>query len=107
METPLTLLFPFHDIFQSLMDDIFHYWRERLDPPWENRLTFGLDTEEGAALLASPNGIAAAWLHIHRAGDMGKRTPGVTNFQPWRRQPLYESGFDPTQSLERVRGTIT
>ncbi|KAL8789872.1 MAG: hypothetical protein Q9213_000940 [Squamulea squamosa] len=72
---------PFN-VSQPLMDDIFHYWRETLDVPWENRLTFDLDSEEGAALFASPNGIAAAWLLIHRAGDIGRRTPRVTIFNP-------------------------
>lgn len=64
------------------MEDIFNDRRGTTVVPWENRLTFGLDSKEGKALLASPNGLAVAWILIHRAEELGRREPRVTIFNP-------------------------
>lgn len=64
------------------MDDIFNARRGTIVVPWANRLTFSLDSQEGKALFASPNGVAVAWFLIHRAEDLGRRTPVVTIFNP-------------------------
>ncbi len=41
-------------------------------------VTYGLDSDEGKALLASPSGIAVFWLLVHRRGILGGRDPRVT-----------------------------
>ncbi|KAI4252442.1 MAG: hypothetical protein LQ352_004290 [Teloschistes flavicans] len=69
-------------IARPLMEDIFNDRRGTTVVPWENRLTFGLDSKEGKALLASPNGLAVAWILIHRAEELGRREPRVTIFNP-------------------------
>lgn len=46
-------------------------------------LTFGLDQEEGQALLGTPNGLGTAWLLIDRAKELGPRMPKVTIFSPF------------------------
>ena len=45
--------------------------------PWPG-YSFGLDTDDGRALLGTPNGIGVAWLLLDRFRDMGKRQPRVT-----------------------------
>ncbi|KAL9582553.1 MAG: hypothetical protein Q9212_003231 [Teloschistes hypoglaucus] len=70
------------NIARPLMDDIFNERRGTEVVPWENRLTFGLDSKEGLALLGSPNGLAVAWILIHRAQALGRREPRVTIFNP-------------------------
>ncbi|KAL8632444.1 hypothetical protein Q9189_001819 [Teloschistes chrysophthalmus] len=70
------------NIAKPLMDDIFNERRGTEIVPWENRLTFGLDSKEGLALLGSPNGLAVAWILIHRAQALGRREPRVTIFNP-------------------------
>lgn len=62
------------------MDAIFTARRGTINVPWSNRLTFNLDSQEGQTLFASPNGIAVAWFLIHRAQELGRRTPTVTIF---------------------------
>ncbi|KAL8735932.1 MAG: hypothetical protein Q9166_000494 [cf. Caloplaca sp. 2 TL-2023] len=63
-----------------LMDEIFQSRRGSLRVPWEERLTFSLQSDEGKALLASQSGRAIAWLMIHHAAELGERTPRVTIF---------------------------
>ncbi|KAL8931839.1 MAG: hypothetical protein Q9216_007053 [Gyalolechia sp. 2 TL-2023] len=46
-------------------------------------LTFGMDQEEGLALLGTPNGLGTAWLLIDRARELGARVPRVTIFSPF------------------------
>ncbi|KAL8660485.1 MAG: hypothetical protein Q9168_008441, partial [Polycauliona sp. 1 TL-2023] len=49
----------FNAISGPLMDAIFRQHRDTTgDIPWSARLTFDLDSDEGKALFASPNGIA-------------------------------------------------
>ncbi|KAL8643635.1 MAG: hypothetical protein Q9226_008226, partial [Calogaya cf. arnoldii] len=71
-----------NDVAKPLMDDIFNARLGTIVVPWTARLTFNLDSQEGKALLASPNGVATAWFLIHRAADLGRRTPVVTIFNP-------------------------
>ncbi|KAL8678233.1 MAG: hypothetical protein Q9186_005380 [Xanthomendoza sp. 1 TL-2023] len=48
---------------------------------WGNRLTFDIASEEAQALLASPNGLALAWILIHHGTTLGPRRPVVTIFK--------------------------
>ncbi|KAL3428482.1 hypothetical protein PVAG01_01991 [Phlyctema vagabunda] len=43
-------------------------------PPWENRAVFGMDTEQGQALLGTPNGSGIAWLLINHKLQLGIKT---------------------------------
>lgn len=36
-------------------------------------LEFGVDTEEGEALLGTPNGMGTAWLLYDRSRELGRR----------------------------------
>lgn len=64
-----------------LLDYLFKRDRSSLEVPWDRRLTFGLDSDEGKALLATPHGIAVAWLLIHHHEKLGSRDPRVSIFQ--------------------------
>ena len=44
-------------------------------------LVFDITTQEGLALLGTPNGMGAGWLLVDRARDLGKRSP---KFRIWR-----------------------
>lgn len=75
----------FNAIAKPLMDEIFQQRRgaaPATDIPWSQRLTFDLESDEGKALFASPNGIAVNWLLIHHAGVLGRRRPRVSIFNP-------------------------
>ncbi|KAI4190106.1 MAG: hypothetical protein LQ346_004991 [Caloplaca aetnensis] len=65
---------------KPLMKEIFQARRGTTDVPWSKRLTFDLNSDEGKALFACPNGIAVNWLLIHHATVLGKREPRVTIF---------------------------
>ncbi|KAL8755218.1 MAG: hypothetical protein Q9184_004862 [Pyrenodesmia sp. 2 TL-2023] len=65
---------------KPLMKEIFNARRGTVDVPWSKRLTFDLNSDEGKALFACPNGIAVNWLLIHHAAELGKREPRVTIF---------------------------
>ncbi|KAL8735799.1 MAG: hypothetical protein Q9166_000663 [cf. Caloplaca sp. 2 TL-2023] len=69
-------------VTSDLMDEICKAYRKTSDVPWAQRLTFDMDSEEGQALLASPNGIAVNWLLIHNAAVLKKRELRVTIFNP-------------------------
>ncbi|KAL8869117.1 MAG: hypothetical protein Q9174_004511 [Haloplaca sp. 1 TL-2023] len=47
--------------------------KEGVEIPYEERLTFGMDTDEGKALLGTPNAGAVAWICMHRFQELGKR----------------------------------
>ncbi|KAL8717319.1 MAG: hypothetical protein Q9225_005425 [Loekoesia sp. 1 TL-2023] len=92
---------------KGIMKDIFDKGEAKGPVKWPG-LTFGLDTQEGQALLATPNGVATAWLLIDRARQLGRRIPMVTIFSPfpntggyyrmlWDLRPL-----TPTSSLKSV-----
>lgn len=85
-DRPKTLRFVARDeicnpVTGPLIDYLLRRDRNSLEVPWDNRLTFGLDSDEGKALLATPNGIAVAWLLIHRHETLGSRDPRVSIFQ--------------------------
>lgn len=61
----------------GIMKTIFEKGEAKGPVKWPG-LKFGLDTEEGQALLATPSGLAIAWLMIDRAGKLGKRIPTVS-----------------------------
>ncbi|KAL8864820.1 MAG: hypothetical protein Q9174_007208, partial [Haloplaca sp. 1 TL-2023] len=91
-----------NDVTSPLLEHIFRTRRGTLDVPWENRLTFDLDSDEGKALFGSPNGVAVAWVLIHRVQELGRRMPRVSIFRaegkncmvwdlvPQGVEPLYE-----------------
>ncbi|KAL8732783.1 MAG: hypothetical protein Q9166_002565 [cf. Caloplaca sp. 2 TL-2023] len=41
-------------------------------------LEFGMDSEEGQALLGTPNGMGTAWLLLDRLRELGRRNPRVS-----------------------------
>jgi hypothetical protein len=41
---------------------------------WEDRVTFGMDTERGQAILGTPNGKGVAWLLINHKDQLGAKT---------------------------------
>lgn len=65
----------------GIMDDIFTEGEVKKPIGWPG-LTFGIDTKEGQALLATPNGLGTAWFLVDRAGEAGRRIPTVTIFSP-------------------------
>ncbi|KAL8979188.1 MAG: hypothetical protein Q9205_005420 [Flavoplaca limonia] len=62
---------------EGIMDEILQKTAGNARAPWPGK-TFGLDTDEGKALLGTPNGVAVGWLLIDRYREMGKREPRVT-----------------------------
>ncbi|KAL8995414.1 MAG: hypothetical protein Q9169_004859 [Polycauliona sp. 2 TL-2023] len=85
-DKPKTLRFLARDgirngVTSPLLDYLLKRDRGTLEVPWDRRLTFGLDSDEGKALLATPNGIAVAWLLIHHHETLGSRDPRVSIFQ--------------------------
>ena len=71
-----------NQVASDLIDEILEFRRPSNDVSWSDRLTFDLNSQEGKALLACPNGIAVAWLLIHHASVLGPREPRVTIFNP-------------------------
>ncbi|KAL8865248.1 MAG: hypothetical protein Q9174_006989 [Haloplaca sp. 1 TL-2023] len=67
-----------NDISRPVIDQILRNRRGTNWVDFEDKLTFSIDSEEGKALFGSPNGIAAAWIMIHRVGSLGRRVPRVT-----------------------------
>lgn len=64
------------------MDALFRERRGTLNVSWENHISFNGLSEEQVALLASPSGLAAAWILIHNAAVLGNRHPVVSIFNP-------------------------
>ncbi|KAI4246623.1 MAG: hypothetical protein L6R42_009855 [Xanthoria sp. 1 TBL-2021] len=87
-------------VTEPLMDEIFQARRGTVDVPWSKRLTFDLSSEEGKALLASPNGVAVVWILMNRAEVLGRRWVRVSIFNPggsmrcmiWELVPVWERG---------------
>ncbi|KAL8866569.1 MAG: hypothetical protein Q9174_006224, partial [Haloplaca sp. 1 TL-2023] len=44
--------------------------------------TFGMDSEQGLALMGTPNAGATAWVMRDRYGELGRRRPRVTVWKP-------------------------
>lgn len=69
-----------NDVTGPLMDYLLD--RDRPDHSagmtFAQGVTYGLDSDEGKALLASPNGVAVLWLLVHRRAILGRRDPRVT-----------------------------
>ncbi|KAL8978920.1 MAG: hypothetical protein Q9177_006273 [Variospora cf. flavescens] len=77
-----------NDDTKGVMSDIFNNKGPAQRPvPWPG-LTFGIDTEEGQALLGTPNGLAVAYILMDRAKELGRRKVSVT---------IAASGGDPDQ----------
>ncbi|KAL8651349.1 MAG: hypothetical protein Q9226_004743 [Calogaya cf. arnoldii] len=79
---PATLRFIGHDninnkLSKSIIEEILLRTTGNKFAPWPGN-SFGLDTDDGKALLGTPNGIGVAWLLLDRYRDMGKREPTVT-----------------------------
>ncbi|KAL9008564.1 MAG: hypothetical protein Q9173_006323 [Seirophora scorigena] len=66
-----------NDDTKGIMDDIFRKGPTGKPVPWPG-LTFRIDTEEAQALLATPNGLAIAYILIDRAKQLGRRKISVT-----------------------------
>ncbi len=72
--------------------------------------TYGIDGEEGQALLGTPHGQGVAWLLIDRSGKLGIRVPKVTIWSPspgsfrmlWDLQPL-----TPSHTINKRARTLT
>ncbi|CAO1601202.1 hypothetical protein XANCAGTX0491_004869 [Xanthoria calcicola] len=73
----------FNEVTAALIDYLLPRDRSRASiAPWECRVTYGLDSDEGKALLATPNSIAVLWLLAHRREILGRRDPRVTIVDP-------------------------
>ncbi|KAL8938122.1 MAG: hypothetical protein Q9216_004061 [Gyalolechia sp. 2 TL-2023] len=62
---------------RGVMSDIFRKGPTGQPVRWPG-LTFGVDTEEGQALLGTPNGLAAAYILMDRGKELGRRQVSVT-----------------------------
>ncbi|KAI4172110.1 MAG: hypothetical protein LQ343_003758 [Gyalolechia ehrenbergii] len=66
-----------NDDTKGIMNDIFSKGPTGQPVRWPG-LTFGIDTEEGQALLGTPNGLAVAYILMDRAKELGRRKVSVT-----------------------------
>ncbi|KAL8730526.1 MAG: hypothetical protein Q9166_003975 [cf. Caloplaca sp. 2 TL-2023] len=64
-----------NSVARPLLDYLFLRDRKTTIVEWEDRLTFGLDSDEGKALFATPSGVAVAWLLVHHHNVLGRRDP--------------------------------
>ncbi|KAL8847846.1 MAG: hypothetical protein Q9221_007148 [Calogaya cf. arnoldii] len=69
-----------NDVTRPLIKEILNTHRGTQQVPWAERATFDLNSDEGKALLASPNGLSVNWFLIHHAAVLGRREPRVTIF---------------------------
>ncbi|KAL8992155.1 MAG: hypothetical protein Q9169_007328 [Polycauliona sp. 2 TL-2023] len=67
-------------VTQPLIREILTRWRGTPQVPWAKRVTFDLNSDEGKALFASPNGISVIWFLIHHAAALGRRESRITIF---------------------------
>ncbi|KAL8932673.1 MAG: hypothetical protein Q9216_006735 [Gyalolechia sp. 2 TL-2023] len=83
--TPKSFRYVDHDFITNdatvdIMNHIFSAaYRGEIAIPWPG-MKFGLESDEGKALLASPNGIGAFWLFWDRRAKLGGRKLEVTIF---------------------------
>ncbi|KAL8692093.1 MAG: hypothetical protein Q9218_002822 [Villophora microphyllina] len=61
---------------EEVMDYVFERKHPGMDPEWPGE-EFGMDQDEGLALLGTPNGYGTAWLLIDRAQSLGRRVTEV------------------------------
>lgn len=72
--------FVVNDVTVDVMNHIFGArYRGEKSVPWPG-MKFGLESDEGKALLASPNGVGTFWLLLDRAAKLGRRKLEVTIF---------------------------
>lgn len=66
---------------ESIIDYLVTVKFGRRDPilDWPG-LVYNLTSKEGKALLATPNGLAVAWMMVERAAALGRRQPKVHVF---------------------------
>ncbi|KAL8767558.1 MAG: hypothetical protein Q9209_005975 [Squamulea sp. 1 TL-2023] len=57
---------------KTIVDEIFVKAVGTIMVPWPG-ISYGLNTDEGKALLGTPNGVAIAWMLIDRYRELGKR----------------------------------
>ncbi|KAI4098234.1 MAG: hypothetical protein L6R37_006604 [Teloschistes peruensis] len=76
----------------AIMGHILTATREQNNVPWPE-LSFGMDGEEGKALLGTPNGLATAWLLYDRYGQLERMAPRVTSWTDVRRLELCDFVF--------------
>ncbi|KAL8790086.1 MAG: hypothetical protein Q9213_000788 [Squamulea squamosa] len=79
-----SLQYIFHDNIitdstKSIMEYVGGAGQNALDLPWPG-LAFGLDTEEGLALLATPHGVGIAYMIKDHSDVLGMREPTVRIF---------------------------
>ncbi|KAL9004177.1 MAG: hypothetical protein Q9188_002992 [Gyalolechia gomerana] len=69
-----------NDVTVDVMNHIFGArYRGEKSVPWPG-MKFGLESDKGKALLASPNEFGTFWLLLHRAAKLGRRKLEVTIF---------------------------
>ncbi|KAL8773360.1 MAG: hypothetical protein Q9209_001754 [Squamulea sp. 1 TL-2023] len=69
-----------NNVATPLMDYLFRRDGTPLDIGWEDRLSFGLDSDEGKALFGMPTVVAMAWLLTPRYGVRGDGIRGLVFF---------------------------
>ncbi|KAL8994778.1 MAG: hypothetical protein Q9169_005340 [Polycauliona sp. 2 TL-2023] len=73
-------------IFNAQTESVMNYIFEQRGKNGDERkfpgLEFGMDSEEGRALLGTPNGVGAARLLIDRAEELGRREVRIFMFEP-------------------------
>ncbi|KAL8787207.1 MAG: hypothetical protein Q9213_002318 [Squamulea squamosa] len=81
---------------KSIMDEIFVKAVGTTLVPWPG-ISYGLNTDEGKALLGTPNGVAIAWILIDRYRELGKRelrvriwTTGGSRHMLWDMAPTQQ-----------------
>lgn len=105
-KTPHDLRYLCHDAVTNkdttgIMKQVFNNGPAKTLVRWPG-LTFGLDQEEGQALLGTPNGLGTAWLLIDRAKELGPRMPRVTIFSPF---PQIRSSYRMVWDMRPVGAT--
>ncbi|KAL8782272.1 MAG: hypothetical protein Q9213_005546, partial [Squamulea squamosa] len=86
---------------ESVMDYIFEQAGKGDDPPEFPGLEFGMDSDEGRALLGTPNGIGAARLLIDRASQLGRRDIRIHIFHSEPESPCLFINMKPIQAQTR------
>ncbi|KAL8650290.1 MAG: hypothetical protein Q9226_005209, partial [Calogaya cf. arnoldii] len=89
---------------ESVMKYIFEkYGKEEGDRKFPG-LDFGMDSDEGRALLGTPNGIGAARILIDRASELGRRDLRIHIFEPDEEYSCILVDMQPAQVQPRALG---
>ncbi|KAL8860948.1 MAG: hypothetical protein Q9178_002703 [Gyalolechia marmorata] len=86
---------------ESVMQYIFSQAGKGDEPPFPG-LEFGMDSDEGRALLGTPNGIGTARLLIDRASELGRRDIRFHIFYSEPDSPCMMIDMRPTQAQSRA-----